>query len=102
MKFSKVVYNFLLPASDEDDPSTGSKNSPKCEKPREDWHCPWGFTLVDDIAPGFKAILEENYASTTSPLEDTTENRMLWWNRRKNLDHRLDELLRYSTSDFIS
>lgn len=98
MKFNKVVYNFSSPASDEGDLSTGSDTFPKCEKPSEDWHCPWGFTVVDDIAPAFKTILEENYLSTISPFEDTTENRMLWWKRRKNLDHCLDKLLRCTSS----
>jgi len=65
-----------------------------CEEHSEKWHCPWGFTVVDDVAPAFKTILEENYLSSRSPSEDTTQNRMLWWKWRKNLDHRLDKLLR--------
>ncbi|KHN33472.1 Separin [Glycine soja] len=84
----------ILQASCEGDLSTGSGTSPKCEEHSEKWHCPWGFTVVDDVAPTFKTILEENYLSTKSPLEDTTQNRMLWWKRRKNLDHCLDKLLR--------
>ncbi|KAK7302457.1 hypothetical protein RJT34_13347 [Clitoria ternatea] len=84
----------ILRASDEGDLCTGLGTSPKSEKPCENWHCPWGFTVVDDVAPAFKTILEENYLSTISPFEDTTENRMLWWKRRKNLDHHLHKLLR--------
>ncbi|KAG4399168.1 hypothetical protein GLYMA_08G184200v4 [Glycine max] len=84
----------ILQASGEGDLSTGSDTFPKCEEHSEKWRCPWGFTVVDDVAPAFKTILEENYLSTISPLEDTTQNRMLWWKRRKNLDHCLDKLLR--------
>lgn len=43
------------------------------------WHCPWGSTVVDDVAPAFKTILEENYlSSSTFPLDDTKENRLQW------------------------
>lgn len=59
------------------------------------WHCPWGWTVVDDVAPTFRFILEENYLSSSKfPLEDTKENRNLWWTKRKELDHRLGKLLR--------
>jgi len=74
--------------------STGSGSFLNCEEHSEKWRCPWGFTVVDDVAPAFKTILEENYLSTISPFEDTTLNRMIWWKRRKNLDHRLDKFLR--------
>ncbi|KAL1336318.1 hypothetical protein HN51_030706 [Arachis hypogaea] len=80
----------ILQDSNEDDLITGTL----LEKPSENWHCPWGFTAVDDVAPAFRTILEENYLSSLSPFEDTPQNRILWWKRRKNLDHRLDELLR--------
>ncbi|OIV91544.1 hypothetical protein TanjilG_08956 [Lupinus angustifolius] len=84
----------ILQASDEDDFSIGSGTLPSCEKPSDTWHCPWGFTVVDDVAPAFKTILEGNYLSSKSNVEDTTHNRMLWWKRRKNLDQSLDKLLR--------
>ncbi|RDX78338.1 Separase, partial [Mucuna pruriens] len=84
----------ILQASDDGDLSTGLGTFPKCEEHSEKWRCPWGYTVVDDVAPAFKTILEENYLSTISPFEDTTQNRMLWWKRRKNLDHCLDKLLR--------
>ncbi|XP_010245919.1 PREDICTED: separase isoform X3 [Nelumbo nucifera] len=59
------------------------------------WSCPWGYTVVDDVAPLFKSILEENYlSSSVSPLDDTQKNRLLWWTRRKKLDYRLGKLLR--------
>ncbi|XP_020220359.1 separase isoform X1 [Cajanus cajan] len=84
----------ILQASDEGELSTSSCTFSNCEEHGEKWRCPWGFTVVDDVAPAFKTILEENYLSSISPLEDTTQNRMLWWKRRKNLDHCLDKLLR--------
>ncbi|KAL7205879.1 hypothetical protein ACSBR2_018738 [Camellia fascicularis] len=59
------------------------------------WHCPWGSTVVDYIAPVFRLILEENYLSSSmQPLEDTKKNRSLWWMQRKSLDQRLGKFLR--------
>lgn len=59
------------------------------------WHCPWGITVIDDVIPTYKEILEENYlSSSVYPLEDTKENRLSWWKRRKTLDLRLNKLLR--------
>lgn len=59
------------------------------------WHCPWGSTVVDDVAPAFKLILEENYLSSSMfPIEDTKSNRTMWWMWRKELDRRLGKLLR--------
>ncbi|KAK8469090.1 hypothetical protein PHAVU_006G212401 [Phaseolus vulgaris] len=98
LSFKNEPVVMLLPLDsilqDEGDPSTGSGTFLNCEEHSEKWHCPWGFTVVDDVAPAFKTILEENYLSSRSPSEDTTQNRMLWWKWRKNLDHRLDKLLR--------
>ncbi|XP_014518647.1 separase isoform X1 [Vigna radiata var. radiata] len=98
LSFKNDPVVMLLPLDsilqDEDDVSAGSGTVLNCEEHGEKWRCPWGFTVVDDVAPAFKTILEENYLSTISPFEDTTQNRMLWWKRRKNLDHRLDKFLR--------
>ncbi|CAL5411050.1 unnamed protein product [Camellia sinensis] len=59
------------------------------------WHCPWGSTVVDYIAPVFRLILEENYLSSSmQPLEDTKKNRSLWWMQRKSLDQGLGKFLR--------
>ncbi|KAI3778004.1 hypothetical protein L2E82_06951 [Cichorium intybus] len=59
------------------------------------WHCPWGHTIIDDVAPLFKTILEEHYISSMAcPLEDTKENWSLWWNPRIKLDQLLGDLLR--------
>ncbi|KAJ7968102.1 separase [Quillaja saponaria] len=94
----------LLPVStnlqddyDDDDYNDRSSGSslPECKDSSEHWHCPWGSTVVDDVAPAFKMILEENYlSSSVFPLEDTKKNRMLWWTRRKKLDCHLGKLLR--------
>lgn len=62
------------------------------------WICPWGATVVDEVAPAFKSILEESYTSSSTPEEDTTESRCLWWKKRKKLDHRLGIFLRYDGS----
>ncbi|XP_062077222.1 separase isoform X2 [Humulus lupulus] len=84
----------ILEVSD-DAESSGSSNLLQKKDSGKHWQCPWGSTVVDDVAPEFKLILEENYLSTsTSSLEDTKENRKLWWSWRKNLDHRLGEFLR--------
>ncbi|KAL6964352.1 separase [Sarracenia purpurea var. burkii] len=58
------------------------------------WHCPWGSTVVDEVAPVFRMILEDNYLSSIQPLEDSKENRSLWWMQRKSLDQRLGKFLR--------
>ncbi|CAI0439202.1 unnamed protein product [Linum tenue] len=59
------------------------------------WHCPWGATVIDEVAPVFRHILEENHLSSSNlPLEDSKENRNAWWSRRKRLDCMLDEFLR--------
>ncbi|XP_024005725.1 separase isoform X2 [Eutrema salsugineum] len=58
------------------------------------WLCPWGSTVVDDVAPAFKSIMEESHTYSGFPVEDTKENRCLWWKRRKKLDHHLGKFLR--------
>uniref|UniRef100_A0A7N0RG04 separase n=1 Tax=Kalanchoe fedtschenkoi TaxID=63787 RepID=A0A7N0RG04_KALFE len=61
----------------------------------KDWHCPWGSTVIDNVVPLFRGLLKENYLSSSRfPLEDTMNNRTLWWGRRKKLDQSLDTLLR--------
>ena len=58
------------------------------------WQCPWGSSVIDEIAPSFRTILEENYlSSSVFPSEDTKTNRMLWWKRRTKLDDCLGKLL---------
>ncbi|KAF9590960.1 hypothetical protein IFM89_000505 [Coptis chinensis] len=59
------------------------------------WICPWGRTVVDDVAPQFKLILQENYMSSSFfPTVDTQENRSLWWKWRMKLNGRLDKFVR--------
>ncbi|KAK4751903.1 hypothetical protein SAY87_020701 [Trapa incisa] len=76
-----------------DDGSSSSEIDRTCSG--RHWHCSWGSTVIDDIIPTYKDILEENYLSSSfCPLEDTKENRLSWWKRRKTLDLRLNKLLR--------
>ncbi|KAL5787518.1 hypothetical protein ACOSP7_004467 [Xanthoceras sorbifolium] len=89
------VNTVLEEVSNDDDDAIsdleGLYESKDCDK---QWHCPWGFTVVDKVAPAFKLILEENYLSSSNfPLEDTKKNRSLWWMRRKKLDHCLGRFL---------
>lgn len=59
------------------------------------WVCPWGYSLIDNVIPQFKSILEENYLSSSNQgFENTKENRILWWTRRTRLNDRLDVLLK--------
>ncbi|KAK9162182.1 hypothetical protein Syun_003084 [Stephania yunnanensis] len=58
------------------------------------WQCPWSHTIVDDVAPQFKRILEENYLSSFSSLSVSQESRLLWWTWRRNLNDHLDKFLR--------
>ncbi|PON60261.1 Peptidase C50, separase [Parasponia andersonii] len=85
----------ILEEVSDDATNSGISNFSKSEDSCTHWQCPWGSTVVDDVAPEFKLILEENFLSTiTKSLEDTVENRKLWWTRRKKLDHRLGEFLK--------
>ncbi|XP_054803798.1 separase isoform X2 [Prosopis cineraria] len=79
---------------DDDHPNSGLGTLSDCENSSKQWHCPWGFTVIDDVVPAFKTILEGNYLSSVFPLEDTKRNRMLWWKWRTKLDQRLNKLLR--------
>jgi len=62
------------------------------------WLCPWGTTVVDEVAPAFKSILAESHSSSSTTEEDTIESRGLWWKKRKKLNHRLGIFLRYAGS----
>ncbi|XP_011657385.1 separase isoform X3 [Cucumis sativus] len=58
------------------------------------WQCPWGSSVIDEIVPAFRIILEGNYLSSSEfPSEDTKTNRKLWWKRRTKLDECLGKLL---------
>ncbi|KAK9095991.1 hypothetical protein Sjap_021488 [Stephania japonica] len=59
------------------------------------WQCPWSHSIVDDVAPQFKRILEENYLSSSlSSLSVSQESRLLWWTWRRKLNDHLDKFLR--------
>ncbi|KAF6134605.1 hypothetical protein GIB67_025720 [Kingdonia uniflora] len=73
--------------------NSGSESICKGSTSGKKWRCPWDYTLVDDLAPQFKTILEEIYQSSAVILPDSVENRRLWWSRRKNLDDRLNKFL---------
>ncbi|KAF5184255.1 Separase [Thalictrum thalictroides] len=61
----------------------------------KEWHCPWGCTVVDEVAPQFKLILKENYLSSSfTPTHDTQDKRHLWWEWRRKLNDRLDKFVR--------
>ncbi|XP_058760955.1 separase-like [Vicia villosa] len=98
LNFKTEPVVMLLPLDsvlqDEGDLSTGSDLFEIFQNPSKVWHCPWGFTMVDDLAPAFKTILKENYLSSTARFEDTMQNRISWWKQRTNLDHCLDKFLR--------
>ncbi|WJX81047.1 separase [Trifolium repens] len=93
LKFKTEPVVMLLPL-DSILQDEGSDFFQMCEKPIKAWHCPWGLAMVDDIAPAFKVILEENYLLLMSHFEDTKHNRMLLWKQITNIDHRLDKFLR--------
>jgi len=97
MKFDKVIYNCSSPFSDKGDLDTSSEFFQMCGKPSKTWRCPWSYAMVDDIAPAFKAILEDNFLSFSSNFEDTEHNRMLCWKQRLNIDCRLEKFLRCTT-----
>ncbi|KAG8650212.1 hypothetical protein MANES_07G013200v8 [Manihot esculenta] len=102
LNFKSQPIVMLLPvgsiseeASDDDAAISGCGEFSENNDMGKHWHCPWGFTVIDKVAPAFKLILEENYlSSSTFPLEDTKENRNSWWMRRKKLDWQLGKLLR--------
>ncbi|RVW72165.1 Separase [Vitis vinifera] len=95
LPYTTVICISLLGEVSDDDASSESGIHYEHKDLDKQWHCPWGSTVVDDVAPAFKTILEENYlSSSTFPLDDTKENRLQWWTQRKKLDHRLGKLLR--------
>ncbi|CAN6476418.1 unnamed protein product [Victoria cruziana] len=59
------------------------------------WVCPWGRSILDEVAPGLRKILEGNSLSGSSHfLADTGHNRSVWWKWRTLLNQHLDDLLR--------
>ncbi|XP_057494488.1 LOW QUALITY PROTEIN: separase-like [Actinidia eriantha] len=90
-----VPVESVLEEGTEDDTNSGSGILFEDKSHGKHWHCPWGSTVVDQVAPEFRMILKENYlTSSMHPLEDTKMNRSIWWMQRKNLDQRLSNFLR--------
>ena len=84
--------------SDDDSATISCTEATQVKNLERRWLCPWGSTVVDDVAPAFKSILEESHISSGSPVEDTREHRNSWWKKRKTLDHHLKKFLRYDGS----
>ncbi|CAH8360120.1 unnamed protein product [Eruca vesicaria subsp. sativa] len=78
----------------DDSGNLSSTEATQVKKLESRWLCPWGSSVVDDVAPVFKSILEESHASFESLVEDTREHRNSWWEKRKKLDHHLRKFLR--------
>lgn len=88
------LITFVLVEGSEDYSNLQSDDNCERNDLAKHWQCPWGSSVVDEIAPAFRIILEENYlSSSVFPLEDTKTNRMLWWKRRTKLDDCLGKLL---------
>ncbi|CAN6914161.1 unnamed protein product [Brassica oleracea] len=88
------VDSVLEDMSDDDSATISSTEATQVKNLERRWLCPWGSTVVDDVAPAFKSILEESHISSGSPVEDTREHRNSWWKKRKTLDHHLKKFLR--------
>ncbi|EOA19088.1 hypothetical protein CARUB_v10007755mg [Capsella rubella] len=84
----------VLEDMSDDSANRSSTEATQVKSLKGPWLCPWGATVVDKVAPSFKSILEESYASSSTPEEDTKESRCIWWKKRKKLDHRLGIFLR--------
>ncbi|XP_049936932.1 separase isoform X2 [Nymphaea colorata] len=82
-EIGQVDADFMVPMAS----SSGNSN--------KRWVCPWGRSILDEVSPGFRQILEENYMSGSSLfLADTGHNRSVWWKWRTLLNKHLDDLLR--------
>ncbi|KAL0357132.1 UNVERIFIED_CONTAM: Separase [Sesamum calycinum] len=65
-----------------------------CKDFVKQWQCPWASSVIDEIAPVFRHILEGNYYSSSEYfLEYIRENTSLWWMHRNRLDERLCKFL---------
>ncbi|KAI3912246.1 hypothetical protein MKW98_012057 [Papaver atlanticum] len=87
--------DLILEDALDDVASSGTVYMSETKDSSKKWRCPWGNTVVDDVAPQFKLILEENFVSSLmSPSDDTQENRVLWWSWRRKLNDLLEKFLR--------
>ncbi|KAK4438264.1 Separase [Sesamum alatum] len=77
-----------------DDDTSSSSVVFNCKDFVKQWQCPWVSSVIDEIAPVFRHILEGNYYSSSEHfLESIRENTSLWWMHRKRLDERLSKFL---------
>ncbi|XP_047976121.1 separase isoform X2 [Salvia hispanica] len=93
-------YVVLLPvheilkeeASDEE--SSSSSVIFNCKDFVKRWQCPWISSVIDDIAPVFRHVLEGNYYSSSEYfLDSIRENTSLWWTQRNRLNECLCKFL---------
>ncbi|KAL1534288.1 separase [Salvia divinorum] len=79
-------------ASDEE--SDSSSIIFNCKDFVTQWQCPWISSVIDDIAPVFRHVLEGNYYSSSEYfLESIRENTSLWWTQRNRLNECLCKFL---------
>ncbi|XP_020266857.1 separase [Asparagus officinalis] len=62
----------------------------------EEWQCPWGYSVVDNVAPVFKQLLKENFLSSTmtNTSADAKINNINWWSQRSSLNDCLNKFLK--------
>ncbi|KAK6135420.1 hypothetical protein DH2020_030839 [Rehmannia glutinosa] len=85
------VYE-TLEASDDD--ASSSSVVFDCKDFVKQWQCPWVSSVIDDIAPVFRHVLEGNYYSSSEYfLKYIKENTTLWWAQRNRLDECLGKFL---------
>ncbi|XP_057803899.1 separase isoform X2 [Salvia miltiorrhiza] len=86
------VHEILKEASDED--ASSSSVIFNCKDFVKQWQCPWVSSVIDDIAPVFRHVLEGNYYSSSEYfLEYIKENTSLWWTQRNKLNECLCKFL---------
>ncbi|KAI3445664.1 hypothetical protein Pfo_002329 [Paulownia fortunei] len=82
----------MLAVSDND--ASSSSIVFNCKDSVKQWQCPWVSSVIDDIAPVFRHVLEGNYYSSSEYfLEYIKEDTSLWWMQRNRLDECLSKFL---------
>ncbi|KAK8969287.1 hypothetical protein KSP40_PGU017653 [Platanthera guangdongensis] len=66
-----------------------------------EWHCPWNSSVIDDVVPSYRIILEANFASLTKHVPSETDPQFKWWSCRKILDSQLNDLLKTMEDEWI-
>ncbi|KAL6545762.1 hypothetical protein OROGR_009636 [Orobanche gracilis] len=86
------VYE-TLEASDDD--ASSSSVIFDCKDFVKQWKCPWVSSVIDDIAPVFRHVLEGNYYSSSEYFSECIkESTSLWWSERNKLDECMSRFLR--------